>query len=135
MNEWRDQTRIPLGLSDFGRWWEGTGLSHKRGVQPADVDGMLHNKKYNSFLMMEFKPENSDITTGQQITMKGFSKLPGCIAILLFDPHWDDDSRQVYDPDMEIAIVSFKDGVKSPKRIVTMRQVQERIAQWWEQGS
>lgn len=133
MSAWRDSERIPLGMSDFQRWYRPDGINAKV-KHPSDIDGILHNGRTNSFLMLEFKPAGSEITRGQEITMEGFSKLPNCIAILVKDPFWNDDSRTRYDNDQELEILAFKNGTKMKPVTTTVRALNSRIATWFQTG-
>lgn len=132
---WRSADPV-RGMSDFARWWGGTGLKRRAGVSPADVDCLLHNKKGNAFLMIEFKPAGTDIADfrAQAITLRGFSELPNCMSLMVFDPHWDSISREEYSPEEKITIIPFIDGEQKSSRTVTMHAFQQRIAEWWEKG-
>lgn len=133
--EWRRKTR-PEGMSDFGRWWGGTGLVEAVGVSPSDVDGLLHNSRKDAFLMLEFKPFGTDISSfkSQAITLKAFSNLPGCTALMVFDPHAGDTSGVQYDKDVILGIIPFINGTQMAYREVPLSAFHERIRRWWESG-
>lgn len=127
MSKWRDMSRIPKGMSDFHRWYRPEIDSI---ISPSDVDGILHTKNGNRFLMFEFKPEGATLTTGQRITLQGFSRLPGCTSIVVFDPFWDDTSREPYDDDLTVKILIYEHG--QPKTLRrTIRQLNQSIEKWF----
>ena len=105
LHDWRDTERIPKGMSDFQRWHHAS-----KGI--ADVDGILHNGANDNIVMMEFKPAGSKLTLGQEITLTAFSKKDGCSGIAVYDPFWNDTSREPYDSDMLLRTHIFIDGVK-----------------------
>jgi len=120
---YRSEDRELFGMERFARW------NHTRkGI--ADVDGIIHDARTNSFLMLEFKPQGSRVTRGQEITLTGFSKLPNCTAAVVFDPYWNDTSREAYDPDMLLKVIKFKDGQSKEQRI-TVRELNIQIDAWF----
>jgi len=118
-HEWRDTTRIPKGMSDFKRWYQGT-----KGI--ADVDGIVHNKANDNIVMLEFKPQASRLTVGQEITLTAFSKKEGCAGIAVFDPMWNDTSREDYEDDMLLKVIIFIDG-KQVKQYMTVPRLNTMI--------
>lgn len=129
MAEWRDMTRIPRGMSDFQRWFR-PNLPNKY-VAPSDVDGILHTKNGNRFLMMEFKPVNVDVTVGQDITLKGFSQLPNCTSMCIFDPYASDSTRAKYGDELVLDFYVYKDG-KRTKHLFTVAEFNTQIELWFK---
>lgn len=129
MAEWRDQSRIPKGMSDFARWFR-PGLVNKK-VMPSDVDALLHTRKGNRFLMMEFKPVFSGVTIGQRITLDGFGKLPGCTALAVFDPFSNDVSRDKYLDDLELKLTLFKCGAEVTMSL-PVDELNKNIKLWFD---
>jgi len=127
-NEWRDMNRIPKGMSDFKRWFRPDGVN--TFISPSDVDGILHTKFGNRFLMMEFKPAMGDITVGQGITLNGFSELPGCTSIVVFDPYSRDTSREKYDDELRLHMYIYKNGVRTSVT-VSVAEFNEAISEWF----
>jgi hypothetical protein len=129
MAEWRDQTRIPKGMSDFKRWFR-PGLSNAK-VMPSDIDGMLHTKNGNRFLMMEFKPAFSGVTIGQRITLDGFGKLPGCTALAVFDPFSNTTDRVDYADELPLKVQLFKAG-RTVDATMTVEEFNAQIKMWFD---
>lgn len=100
---WRDQRVELRGMANFSRW----RISQK---QMQDIDGLVHNKANNRFLMVEFKPPFQQVTKGQEITMMGFSKLPGCTALVIYDHYYLDASDTPYDQDDMYKVIWYRDG-------------------------
>ena len=117
--EWRDTKRIPKGMSDFSRWYAG-----RKGI--ADVDGIVHNKANDNIVMMEFKPQAVPLTIGQEITLKAFSTKEGCSGLAVFDPFWNDTSREHYELDMLLKVRIFVDG-KSTTEYMTVPKLNSLI--------
>ena len=129
MAEWRDQSRIPKGMSDFARWFR-PGLKNTK-VMPSDVDALLHTKRGNRFLMMEFKPQYSGVTIGQRITLDGFGKLPGCTALAVFDPFASTTDRERYEDELPLKLTLFKSGGEATMTL-TVDEFNREIKSWFD---
>jgi hypothetical protein len=129
MAEWRDQSRIPKGMSDFARWFR-PGLRNAK-IMPSDVDGMLHTRKGNRFLMLEFKPVYPGLTTGQRITLDGFGKLPGCTAMAIYDPFSNTTDRAQYEDDLELKLTLFKAGGEA-QMALSVLDFNRQIKLWFD---
>jgi hypothetical protein len=116
-------------MSDFKRWFR-PGLSNAK-VMPSDVDGLLHTKNGNRFLMMEFKPSFSTVTIGQRITLDGFGKLPGCTALAIYDPFSQTTDRVDYEDDLDLKITLFKAG-GSADLTLSVEDFNKQIKKWFD---
>lgn len=129
MSEWKDQSRIPLGMSHFSRWYSPPGIPKFK--HPADIDGILHTLDGNRFWMFEFKPVYpGDITTGQNITLTGFSQLPGCVSTVIFDPHAHDASGKLYPANLPLSGYKYLNGKRS-RFNTTVALLNQSIADWF----
>lgn len=129
MAEWRDTTHRPAGMSDFARWYRPKGIDPRK--MPSDMDGVLHTMVGNRFLMMEFKPYNGTLPRGQAITLEGFSRLPGCTSVVVFDPHSWDRSGELYGDRETLRVVIYHDGVPRSME-VKVRRFNRLIREWFE---
>lgn len=134
---YRNESYAKLGMGRFTSWFRPPGVPEVK--RPADVDGVFHDAKTNRFIMFEFKPANrqpdgtlqlSEPTQGQQITLRGFSRLPGCLSILIFDPAWD-KQVQKYNDQQPLVVWVWNDGERVEHNI-TLEQLNGTIAKWYE---
>lgn len=128
MAEWRDVANRPKGMSDFARWYRPKGIDTKK--MPSDGDGILHSKDGNRFILLEFKPKDGYLTIGQRILVAGFSKLPGCMSMVIYDPYSQDRSGEKYPDDEVLHISVFLDGFEQDLYITTVENLNKFIA-WW----
>lgn len=116
---WRDTANKPKGMRQFSRWRVST-------KQMQDIDGLCHNKDNNHFVMVELKPAGTQLTVGQEISLAGFSKLPGCIGLCIFDYDYLDESDDLMDQDQEYRVIWFTEG-KQDKGWQTLRDINIEI--------
>lgn len=115
---WRSK-ELPKGMAMYSRWYTGK-------KQMSDIDGLVHNKANDRFVMVEFKPLGMQITTGQKITMTAFSKLPGCFGLLINDPYWFDQSEDPFEEHETMRVTIFIDGNSTMTRM-TARDISQTI--------
>lgn len=118
------------GMSRFSTWFApGTA---PRNASPSDIDGMLHDNNGNRFLMIELKPVGATVPMGQQYTLTGFSKLPGCSAMVIHDPHSDEYLNHSYKmPRNTVLEVVFYTNGKQTPMTVTVEQLGQLITSWY----
>lgn len=128
MTNWKRTNERPPGLQEFARWFRPEGIPANN--HPSDIDGMWHSKATNSFLLIEFKPEGQSIPHGQRITMEGFSKLPGCTALLISDQRWDDKTGERVPDEEPLHLQVWIDG---ELRLwpTTLSELNKGLAAWY----
>jgi len=129
MAEWRDMDNIPKGMQDFKRWFRPQGL--QKSIMPSDGDAIIHTLGGNRFILFEFKPSIGSLSIGQAYTLNGFSRLPGCTAILIADPYNDDQSRTNYSDDQQLDVRVYKDN-SFQEFTITVGELNTAIELWFE---
>lgn len=128
-DHWKRTENPPPGLQHFTRWFAPEGVP--TWFRPADIDGIWHDKRENRFLMIEFKPDDMAVTTGQRITLEGFSKLPGCTSLLIADTRWDDYTGTPVPQDEAVTITVWIDNV-SRVHTTTFEKLNEAMTLWYQ---
>lgn len=131
MTGYKNENYAKLGLGRFTSWFRPPGVPEQK--RPADIDGVLHDRRGNRFILFEFKPKGAELTTGQRITLEGFSRLPNCQAIVIFDPAYDREVER-YNDEQPFDIVTYKFGEPTPRKTVTLAQLNAGIGKWFAEG-
>lgn len=133
---YKNESYAKLGMGRFTSWFRPEGMPPQK--RPADVDGVLHDAKTNRFIMFEFKPANrgadnsielTEPTQGQQITLRGFSRLPGCMSVLIFDLGWNREVAQ-YKDEQPVVIWVWKNGERTVRE-TTLEKLNAMISRWY----
>lgn len=128
-DHWKRTNALPPGLQHFHRWWSPEGVPSN--FRPADIDGVWHKKDGNRFLMIEFKPEDVErLPRGQEITLEGFSKLPGCTSLLILDKRWDDTTGEPVPQEEAVRIQVWIAG-EAKVHDVTFTKLNSALGLWY----
>ena len=125
---WRDPTRIPRGMAEYGRWW--TPIPEAPSVSPSDLDGYLHSRHGDRFLLFEFKPAGAEVGKGQAMSLLAFSRKPGVQCLVVFDPMAHDESRSRYSPDLALDVDWYRNGAIYTVTATVQRLV-EQVHDWY----
>lgn len=123
------------GMHRFNTWYVREGKP--RGITPTDVDGLIHNGLNNGFFAIEFKPADSEVSVGQDILLKGFSKLPHSMAVAVFDPHSEETLPEGFRVATSFRAYIYRDGNRRPPKggdTLTAAELNELIDWWFEHG-
>lgn len=124
----------PFGMQDYKTWFEPI----KNGnwlVSLSDIDAVLQSNYLDACIVTEFKPWNAEITTGQEKSLKWFSKINRkCYGIFIQDPWYNDNSGEKRDHEVLITVTIYNNGRLLKKLRMTVPELNMCYQRWWNTG-
>ena len=109
-------------------------------MYPTDLDLLLHDKAWDRFCLVEFKPVGKEVSTGQAYVLRGFSELKSprpqseCVAFLVEDPYSEtvfEDGAKI-PPETRIRVRAWVGGVRTEPTTITVGVFSAFLGDWWK---
>lgn len=127
LGTWYSTKDKPYGMQYYKSWYRPEGVDPKK--RPTDVDGLLHNRNGNRFLMMEMKP-SPEVSYSQSLTLESFSRKEDCTSLLIEDKYSDVQAPEHIEDTLDFIVTVWIQG--QPRQYTTtILQLNTAIAYWF----